>query len=55
MGEADEQIPAVLVRGLDLPTGDYEGIEQIPAEECLFMGIIARNARGRLSEKNYSE
>lgn len=48
MGEADEGIPAVLVRGLDLPIGDYEGIEQIPAEDCLFMGIIARNAKGRL-------
>jgi len=51
MGEADERIPAVLVRGLDLPTGDYEGIEQIPADECLFMGIIARNAQERLKEK----
>lgn len=49
MGEADEQIPAVLVRGLDLPVGDYEGIEQIPADECLFMGIIARNAQARLN------
>ena len=48
MGEADEGIPAVLVRGLDLPIGDYEGIEQIPADECLFMGIIARNAKARL-------
>jgi len=49
MGEADEGIPAVLVRGLDLPLGDYEGIEQIPADECLFMGIIARNANTRLT------
>ncbi|MFH0966735.1 MAG: coenzyme F420-0:L-glutamate ligase [Methanobacteriota archaeon] len=49
MGEADEGIPAVLVRGLELKIGDYEGIEQIPAEDCLFMGIIARNANGRLS------
>jgi coenzyme F420-0:L-glutamate ligase len=48
MGEADEGIPAVLVRGLDLPIGDYEGIEQIPADECLFMGIIAKNAKKRL-------
>jgi coenzyme F420-0:L-glutamate ligase len=48
MGEADEQIPAVLARGLDLPVGEYEGIEQIPSDECLFMGIIARNAEARI-------
>jgi coenzyme F420-0:L-glutamate ligase len=47
MGEADEGIPAVLVRGLKIPVGDYEGIEQIPAEDCLFMGIITRNAQHR--------
>jgi len=35
----------VLVRGLDLPIGDYEGVEQIAADECLFMGIISKNAR----------
>ena len=49
MGEADEGIPAVLVRGLALPMGDHEGIEQISAEDCLFMGIISRNANQRLS------
>ena len=49
MGEADEGIPAVLVRGLNLPMGDHEGIEQISAEDCLFMGIISRNANQRLS------
>ncbi len=47
MGEADEGIPAVLVRGLDIPVGDYEGVEQIAAEECLFMGIISKNAHRR--------
>lgn len=47
MGEADEQIPAVLVRGLDLPLGAFEGIEQISADECLFMGIITTNAGKR--------
>lgn len=48
MGEADEGIPAVIVRGLDIPLGDFEGIEQISADECLFMGIIARKAKKRL-------
>lgn len=47
MGEADEGIPAVLVRGLNMPIGEHEGIEQIPAEECLFMGIISRRAQTR--------
>lgn len=52
MGEADEGIPAVLVRGLNLPIGNYEGIEQIAADECLFMGIIKRKAHNRSSETN---
>ncbi len=47
MGEADEGIPAVLVRGLDIPVGDFEGVEQIAADECLFMGIISKNAHRR--------
>ncbi|KAF5044862.1 Coenzyme F420:L-glutamate ligase [anaerobic digester metagenome] len=44
MGEADEAVPAALVRGIGLPVGDWSGIEGIAAEECLFMGAI-RSAR----------
>lgn len=51
MGEADEGIPAVLVRGLGLPIGEYEGVEQIASDECLFMGIIARNAKKRSEQE----
>jgi coenzyme F420-0:L-glutamate ligase / coenzyme F420-1:gamma-L-glutamate ligase len=47
MGEADEGIPAVLVRGLEIPVGKYEGVDQIAADECLFMGIISKNAQNR--------
>ncbi|MDD1729095.1 MAG: coenzyme F420-0:L-glutamate ligase [Methanospirillum sp.] len=47
MGEADEGIPVVLVRGLDIQVGEFEGVEQISADECLFMGIISRNAQKR--------
>lgn len=47
MGEADEGIPVVLVRGLNIPVGNYEGVEQIAADECLFMGIISKNAKKR--------
>nr|WP_319539796.1 coenzyme F420-0:L-glutamate ligase [uncultured Methanospirillum sp.] len=47
MGEADEGIPAVLVRGLDIQVGNFEGVEQIAADECLFMGIISKNAQRR--------
>ncbi|NLX48314.1 MAG: coenzyme F420-0:L-glutamate ligase [Methanospirillum sp.] len=42
MGEADEGIPAALVRGLDLPIGDWSGVEGIAADECLFMGVLGR-------------
>jgi coenzyme F420-0:L-glutamate ligase len=40
MGEADEAVPAALVRGLDLPVGDWVGVEGIAADECLFMGVL---------------
>lgn len=40
MGEADEAVPAALVRGLGLPVGDWLGIEGIAANECLFMGVL---------------
>ncbi len=43
MGEADESVPMVIVRGLNVRTGDFVGIEQISPNECLFMGTIARN------------
>jgi coenzyme F420-0:L-glutamate ligase/coenzyme F420-1:gamma-L-glutamate ligase len=42
MGEADECTPAAVIRGLDVPIGDFEGIESIAADQCLFMGLIAR-------------
>ncbi len=38
MGEADECIPAAIVRGLGLPITEEEGIEGIEASKCLFMG-----------------
>lgn len=40
MGEADEAVPAALVRGIGLPIGDWIGIEGIAAEDCLFMGAL---------------
>jgi coenzyme F420-0:L-glutamate ligase len=40
MGEADECTPAAVLRGLGIPVGDYEGIEAIDADECLFMGLL---------------
>jgi len=39
MGEADECVPAAVVRGVGLPVGDYAGVATIDASECLFMGI----------------
>jgi coenzyme F420-0:L-glutamate ligase len=44
MGEADECIPAAIIRGLGMPIDDQTGIESIAAEECLFMGVFRKNA-----------
>ncbi|MDO9538542.1 MAG: coenzyme F420-0:L-glutamate ligase [Methanocalculus sp.] len=42
MGEANECIPVVIVRGLDIAIGSGEGIETIAPDECLFMGAMMR-------------
>ncbi len=42
MGEADEGIPAAVVRGIGLPMTEHTGVEGIAADECLFMGILGR-------------
>jgi coenzyme F420-0:L-glutamate ligase/coenzyme F420-1:gamma-L-glutamate ligase len=47
MGEADECIPAAIVRGLGLPLSEKRGVESIAASECLFMGV-ALNANPSL-------
>ena len=47
MGEADESTPAALIRGLGIPISDCEGVESIAAEDCLFMGLLARGKKGR--------
>jgi len=44
MGEADEGVPAAIVRGLGLPiSDDAVGVESIDAAECLFMGLLRRD------------
>lgn len=40
MGEADECIPFAIVRGLGINLSDEVGVEEIAAEDCLFMGTI---------------
>ena len=45
MGEADECMPAAVIRGLGLPIGDQTGIQAITADECLFMGIFDRREK----------
>ncbi len=42
MGEADEGIPVVIVRGLTVLIGEGEGIESIAPDECLFMGAMKK-------------
>jgi coenzyme F420-0:L-glutamate ligase len=44
MGEADECTPAAVIRGLGIPIGDYEGIESIDADKCLFMGVFGERS-----------
>ena len=39
MGEADESVPAALIRGVGLPMEDVCGVATIDAAECLFMGV----------------
>jgi F420-0:gamma-glutamyl ligase len=46
MGEADECTPAAVLRGLGIPIGDWEGIESIAADACLFMGILRQREKG---------
>ncbi|HDR73987.1 MAG TPA: coenzyme F420-0:L-glutamate ligase [Methanoculleus sp.] len=47
MGEADECVPAAVVRGLGLTLSEARGVESIAAPECLFMGV-ALNANPSL-------
>jgi coenzyme F420-0:L-glutamate ligase / coenzyme F420-1:gamma-L-glutamate ligase len=47
MGEADECIPAAIIRGLGLAIGDQTGVESIDADECLFMGVL-KNREGTI-------
>jgi len=42
MGEADERVPLVLIRGFNIEFGDYNGIETINPEECLFIGGLKK-------------
>ncbi|MDR2855836.1 MAG: coenzyme F420-0:L-glutamate ligase [Methanomicrobiales archaeon] len=50
MGEADEAVPLVIVRGAKgtvPPITDDYGIERISPDECLFMGVMRRNRAER--------
>lgn len=40
MGEADERIPAAVLRGLGILIGEWEGVGSIDADACLFMGLL---------------
>ncbi len=47
MGEADESMPAAVIQGLSLNVCEISGIQDIAAEECLFMGA-ALNANSAM-------
>ncbi|MEI6293892.1 MAG: coenzyme F420-0:L-glutamate ligase [Methanomicrobiales archaeon] len=40
MGEADECMPIAIVRGLGITLSEEVGVEEIAAEDCLFMGTL---------------
>jgi coenzyme F420-0:L-glutamate ligase / coenzyme F420-1:gamma-L-glutamate ligase len=40
MGEADECTPAAVARGLGLPMTEQTEIEEIAAQDCLFIGTL---------------
>jgi coenzyme F420-0:L-glutamate ligase / coenzyme F420-1:gamma-L-glutamate ligase len=40
MGEADECMPMAIVRGLGITLSEQVGVEEIAAEDCLFMGTL---------------
>jgi coenzyme F420-0:L-glutamate ligase/coenzyme F420-1:gamma-L-glutamate ligase len=44
MGEANESVPMVVVRGAPVEIKDAEGIPTISPEECLYFGIISKQA-----------
>jgi len=53
MGEADEGMPAAIVRGLGLPiSDDAVGVESINADECLFMGLLQKRPNEKESFLN---
>ena len=46
MGEADECVPAAVIRGTGLPVSDDRiGVESIAADDCLFMGVFAKQQK----------
>ena len=42
MGEADEGIPASVIRGLAIPLTDTAGVSTIDVESCIIMGPLRR-------------
>ncbi|MBT8507511.1 F420-dependent oxidoreductase [Methanomicrobiaceae archaeon CYW5] len=51
MGEADECVPAALIRGTNIPMTEERGVETIDAAECLFMGAALHADPSRLKGK----
>jgi len=40
MGEADEEVPFAVVRGLGIPITEQTGVEGITLQECFFMKLL---------------
>jgi coenzyme F420-0:L-glutamate ligase/coenzyme F420-1:gamma-L-glutamate ligase len=55
MGEADECVPAAVIRGTNIPMTEDQGIETIDATECLFMGAALNTDPARLKGKTNTD
>jgi len=43
MGEADEEVPFAVVRGLGIPITEQTGVEGISLQDCFFMKLMKEN------------
>lgn len=55
MGEADESMPAAIVRGLGIPIVEEIGIAAIEPSQCLFMGVALHADPAVLDREDESE
>lgn len=55
MGEGDECIPIVIIRGLDLEINGESGVHPIEPSECLFMGVALNSNPSLVKRKSKTQ